>query len=194
MTASVPFVAPATPPLTGESTHATLRSPAALATTFATLGPVVDKSISVFSRDPRRMPPSPVLTACTIGGVGRLMSTISAAEATASADDAAVAPRATSAFTASALVSYTVSGKPASSNRTAIGPPMRPTPTNPSSCAIRSVSLSLNEGIRNVLRRRYPHALHLQILLDHFLTALAPQSRSLVSAERRQITDRSIRV
>jgi len=79
----------------------------------------------------------PGSVACTIGGVGRLMRTISAADATASADAADFAPRATSAFTASALVSYTVSGYPASSSRTAIGPPMRPTPTNPNSaCAM----------------------------------------------------------
>src|SRR5262245_434863 len=93
------------PPLTGESTHATPRSEAALATTPATVGPVVERSMSVLSRFPFRM--LPTLTACTIGGVGRLINTMSDDEATSSADEATLAPRAASGFTASALVSYT---------------------------------------------------------------------------------------
>ena len=88
--------------------------------------------MSVFRRAPFRMPRSPRLTACTIGGVGRLMNTMSADEATSSADEATFAPRAASGFTASAFVSNTHSVWPASSNRFAIGPPIRPTPTNPS--------------------------------------------------------------
>src|SRR4030095_7885560 len=98
MTASVPLTAPLTPPLTGESTHATPRSAQALAMTPATLGPVVETSINVLARVPLRMPRSPRLTACTIGGVGRLMITTSDADATVSAGDAAPAPRAPRRF------------------------------------------------------------------------------------------------
>src|SRR5918993_5449364 len=96
ITASVPFAAPVTPPLTGESAQATPRSPAARATTLATLGPVVDRSIIVLTREPLRMPLSSRLTDCTIGGVGRLMNTTSAFDATSSADEALVAPRSVS--------------------------------------------------------------------------------------------------
>src|ERR671910_1823894 len=91
ITASVPAFAPATPPLTGESTHATARSPAARATTPATLGPVVERSISVVTRVPRSTPFSPRLTLWTMGGVGRLMNTTSALDATSAADAATVA-------------------------------------------------------------------------------------------------------
>ena len=105
ITASVPLVAPPMPPLTGESTHATPRSDAAFATMPATVGPVVERSTSVLSRFPFRMLPR--LTACTMGGVGRLIKTMSADEATSSADEATLAPRAASGFTASALVSNT---------------------------------------------------------------------------------------
>jgi hypothetical protein len=80
------------------------------------------------------MPFSPRHTACTIGGVGRLIITTSALFATSCADAATVAPRAFSGASASALVSKIVSECPASSRRAAIGPPMRPTPTNPIIC------------------------------------------------------------
>src|SRR4030095_17170830 len=105
MTASVALVDPPMPPLTGESTQATPRSDAAFATTPATVGPVVDRSISVLSLFPFRMLPR--LTACTIGGVGRLISTISDDDATSSADEATRAPLAASGFTTSAFVSNT---------------------------------------------------------------------------------------
>ena len=93
------------PPLTGESTQATLRAAHAWAATPATVGPVVDRSTSTCTFDPRRTPWSPVVTACTIGGVGRLMKTTSACEATSSADAATWAPRAASGAVAAALVS-----------------------------------------------------------------------------------------
>ena len=48
--------------------------------------------MSVFTREPLRIPPSPRLTACTIGGVGRLIITISALDATSSAETTAFAP------------------------------------------------------------------------------------------------------
>src|SRR6188474_335056 len=204
MTASVPLVAPPMPPLTGESTQATPRSDAAFATTPATVGPVVDRSISVLRRFPFRMLPR--LTACTIGGVGRLISTMSEDEATSSADDATLAPLAASGFTTSAFVSNTHSVCPASSSRFAIGPPMRPTPTNPNTCSLicprysaqlpsyLATQLPLYERIRHRRRGGNPHAFHLQVFLDHVLTALAPDAGALVSAKRREIAHGAIRV
>ena len=91
MTASVPFVAPPTPPLTGNQ-PTPRRVPADSATCSATVGPVVDRSMSVFRRLPFSTLRSPRLTDCTIGGVGRLMNTMSADEATSSADEATLGP------------------------------------------------------------------------------------------------------
>ncbi len=54
---------------------------------------------------PCSTPPSPVTTACTTGGVGRLRNTTSAFEATSAADAATMAPRAASGARASWLVS-----------------------------------------------------------------------------------------
>src|SRR4030095_14426410 len=81
---------------------------------------------------------------------------------------------------------------------------MRPTPTNPSTgCVIKPcgpakaghyVRLSLNEWIRHALSGGNPHALHLQVLLDHLLPALAAETGPLVAAERRQIAHRAIGV
>src|SRR5215510_7864162 len=68
---------------------------------------------------------------------------------------------------------------------------MRPTPTNPSTWSLMS---PLNKRIRHALRGGDPHALHLQILLDHLLPALASEARSLVAAEGRQITHGAIGV
>ena len=119
------------PPLTGESTHATPFSAAALATTFATLGPVVERSIIVFTAVPFSTPS--MATACSTGGVGRLRNTTSAFDATSAGDDAIVAPRSASGFITAAFVSKITSECPASSSRDAIGPPMRPTPTKPKS-------------------------------------------------------------
>ena len=73
----------------------------------ATLGPVVDRSIIVLTREPWRIPLSPRLTDWTIGGVGRLMKTTSDFDATSSADAALVAPRSVSGFTTAGFVSYT---------------------------------------------------------------------------------------
>src|SRR6185503_8005842 len=113
MTASVPFAAPVTPPLTGESTQATPRSPAAFATTLATLGPLVERSIKVFTREPLRTPLSPRHTDWTTDGIGRLRKTTSAFDATSSADEALVTPRAVSGLIASGLVSKITSECPA---------------------------------------------------------------------------------
>jgi len=104
MTASVPFTAPLTPPLTGASTSVFLGlNPSAI--NLAAPGPVVDKSITMLARFPAMIPSGPNATALTMSGVGRLVSTISADDATSAGDFARRAPRATSGFVASLCVS-----------------------------------------------------------------------------------------
>jgi hypothetical protein len=90
ITASVPATAPATPPLTGESTAVMPFAPSAAAISRAAVAPVVDRSITVFTFDPL---PTFAATSRTIGGVGRLSSTVSTAEATSAGDAAARALR-----------------------------------------------------------------------------------------------------
>ena len=92
ITASVPATAPATPPLTGESTAVMPFAASAAAISRAAVAPVVERSITVFTFDPPATPPAPSATSRTIGGVGRLSSTVSTAEATAADDAAARAP------------------------------------------------------------------------------------------------------
>ncbi len=93
MTARVPFLAPLTPPETGASIHWMPRSARPAATRIAVPGPMVESSIRVLTRDPSAIPPAPSATCSTISGVGRLVSTISAAAATSAAERAPVAPR-----------------------------------------------------------------------------------------------------
>src|SRR6185436_7938502 len=100
ITASVPATAPATPPLTGESTETIPFSERPFETIVAMPGPDVDRSITVFTVDPRLIPFSPSATACTICGVGRLINTTFASDATPAGDEATRAPRAASGFTA----------------------------------------------------------------------------------------------
>jgi hypothetical protein len=52
ITASVPFTAPGTPPLTDASTQPILHSASAWAMLFAALGPVVDRSMTVLTNEP----------------------------------------------------------------------------------------------------------------------------------------------
>ena len=105
MTASVPSRAPRTPPETGESTSWMLRSASPAATRAVVAGPVVERSTSALTRSPSRMPSAPSATCCTISGVGRLISTVSTASATAAAEGATVAPRPASGVSAAGLLS-----------------------------------------------------------------------------------------
>ena len=103
MTASVPAFAPVMPPLTGESTQPIWRSASLPATSVATPGPVVDRSIISRTFEPLMMPAlPPSATSRTMSGVGRLTSTISACEATSAGEAAICAPRAAKGFIASA--------------------------------------------------------------------------------------------
>ena len=106
MTASVPAFAPVMPPLTGESTQPIWRSASLPATSVATPGPVVDRSIISRTFEPLMMPAlPPSATSRTMSGVGRLTSTISACEATSAGEAATCAPRAAKGFIASAETS-----------------------------------------------------------------------------------------
>jgi hypothetical protein len=86
-----------------------LRVASSYATAVATLGPVVERSMTVLTLEPAMMPRSPSDTLRTMSGIGRHISTVSASEATSAGDAATVAPRAAAGFTASGLVSNTVS-------------------------------------------------------------------------------------
>ena len=106
ITASVPALAPVTPPLTGASTQAIRRSASWPATSLATPGPVVERSMTVRTVEPLISPPLPPSATCrTTSGVGRLMKTISAVDATSAGDAATSAPRATSGPVASSETS-----------------------------------------------------------------------------------------
>ena len=105
MTARVPSLAPFIPPLTGASTHEMSRSRSAFETCVATPGPVVERSMTVFTAFPSISPFAPRTTSRTMFGVGRLMQTVSAVSATSFADVPASAPSATSSCTAAGLAS-----------------------------------------------------------------------------------------
>jgi hypothetical protein len=105
MTASVPFTAPLMPPLTGASTRIRFLGLKLSAICLAAPGPLVDKSITMLARFPAMIPSGPSVTALTMSGVGRLVSIMSALDATSAGDFARRAPRATSGLVASLCVS-----------------------------------------------------------------------------------------
>ncbi len=103
--ASVPFSAPVGPPLTGASTAVMPLAASPAATSFATRGPVVERSTKVFALPPSITPPLPSATAFTMSGVGRLTSTVSHLDATSAGDVPRFAPRCSSRCIAVSLVS-----------------------------------------------------------------------------------------
>jgi hypothetical protein len=136
ITASVPFSAPPTPPLTGESICTISRSPSVSKMRVAITEPVVDRSTKRRMRLPSISPPLPAATASTMSGVGRLAITVSTRSATSRTEFAASAPSATSRSIGSRRVSNTVTRWPASTRRRAIGKPILPSPMKPiSMCA-----------------------------------------------------------
>jgi len=92
ITASVPLVAPATPPLTGASIAMMLLLASSAAIACAVRGPVVERSTKSRAFDPRAMPRSPSATSRTVSGRGRLAITMSARDATSAGDVAFSAP------------------------------------------------------------------------------------------------------
>ena len=107
MTARVPLSAPDGPPLTGASTATIPFSASPLATSLATRGPVVDRSMNILAFFPATMPFDDSATALTISGVGRLVRTISACDATSAGECAALAPDAVACCKARGSASYT---------------------------------------------------------------------------------------
>ena len=107
MIVSVPACAPATPPLTGASRHATPR--VAQRRRHLRRRPRARSSRGRRRRAIASPPRSSPATARTTSGVGRLTSTVAAASATAAGDSHASAPRATCGAIASARVSKTAS-------------------------------------------------------------------------------------
>ncbi len=105
ITASVPFLAPPMPPLTGESICTIFFFANAAAIFVATREPVVDRSMKRLTRFPWMTPPSPVATFSEICSEGRLAITVSTRSATSAGDDASRAPIATKGATASLRVS-----------------------------------------------------------------------------------------
>ncbi len=131
MMASVPSWAPLIPPDTGASRETMFLAPSALARTPATPGPVVDRSTKVLIAPPWITPDAPSAVSWRTAGEGSEANTNAVASATSLGEPARLAPRATSAPTASSLTSNTVSVWPASSSRPAIRLPMRPRPMKP---------------------------------------------------------------
>ncbi len=105
MTASVPLVAPPTPPLTGESICTMFFFASAAAISAATCEPVVERSTRRLMRLPWMTPPSPIATFSEICSDGRLAITVSTRSATSCGEEASLAPSATSGATASLRVS-----------------------------------------------------------------------------------------
>src|SRR5262245_47276659 len=134
--ASVPFVAPVTPPLTGQSICTMFRPLSVSKMRLAITAPVVDRSTKRRTRLPSITPPGPVATASTTSGVGRLTITVSTASATSRGEPAACAPSAMSPVTTSRRVTNTPRRWPASTSRRAMGKPIWPSPMKPISIAV----------------------------------------------------------
>ena len=138
MTASVPFSAPAIPPLTGASTAVIPFAASPSATRAATVEPVVETSMKIFTLLPSPMPLGPSATACTIGGVGRAREHDLGSR---SNGGRGLGPRCSQLHQRRYRVLALVVNrqiKTGRSKRRTIGPPMRPTPTKPIVCfAIR---------------------------------------------------------
>jgi len=105
ITATVPFSAPVGPPLTGASTAAMPFAASVAATSLAATGPVVDRSMKVFTLAPVA---TSAATFLTMSGVGRLASTVVADAATSAGEAARLAPRCTRRATLVSLRSKTV--------------------------------------------------------------------------------------
>ena len=109
ITASVPFSAPPTPPLTGQSICTMLFFASRPWIRTAICEPTVERSTKRLTRLPSITPPAPVATSSEACSDGRLASTLSQRSAMSFGDAAACAPSATSLSSASLLVSNTVS-------------------------------------------------------------------------------------
>src|SRR5499433_855294 len=121
--ASVPFAAPVTPPLTGQSICTMFRPLSASKMRLAITAPVVDRSTKRRTRLPSITPPGPVATASTTSGVGRLTITVSTTSAIPRWEPAAFAPSAVRRSMASRRGSNRTRPWPASASRRAMWKP-----------------------------------------------------------------------
>src|SRR5258705_3660116 len=120
---------------------------------MAAAGPEVERSMKILTAVPLRTPLADVTVFSTLFGVGRLASTMRAAEATAAGDSARVAPAAISGSVAALFVSKMVNAWPAESRRCAMPLPIRPTPMNPMSSFVDAVFIGAS-GSRLEIDRR----------------------------------------
>ena len=90
MTASVPFLAPPTPPLTGESICTMFFFASSTQISAATRAPVVERSTKRLIFLPSMTPPSPSATFCEMASEGRLAITVSTRSATSAGEEASL--------------------------------------------------------------------------------------------------------
>ena len=153
ITASVPFSAPPTPPLTGLSSWTMLRAFSRSWIFTAICEPMVERSMKRLTRLPSMTPPLPVATSSEACSEGRDAITVSTSSAMSLTDVPALAPSATSRSTAAFWVSNTVSLCPASISRRAIGKPIFPRPMNPISMTMRPQALSISANTSRAMRK-----------------------------------------
>ena len=133
MMAIVAASAPVVPPLTGASSMAMPLAAMAAPIFFTIEGALVDRSMKVWPLAMlARMPLSPRVTASTSLGMGSEVITTSAPLVTSAIDLAAVPPRSVQVFTAAGFRSNTVTWwLERLMMLRHMGPPMLPTPMNP---------------------------------------------------------------
>ena len=153
ITASVPFSAPPTPPLTGLSICTMSRCLSKSWIRTAICEPTVDRSTKRLTRLPSITPLAPVATSSEACSEGRLAITVSTRSATSLGEAAAYAPIATSLSTASLRVSNTTSWCLASIRRRAMGKPIFPRPINPMSMVMRPQPLSNSANTSRAIRK-----------------------------------------
>src|SRR2546423_2687593 len=129
---SRPAVASGTLPRTGASTMET-PSGSSAATVPTTSGPTVDMSMSNWpGASAAARPSAPSTTCSSASGLATMVSTGSTPAAACAGVDAPDAPRSANGPVFPAVLFQTVRSWPASSNRTAMGVPISPRPTNAS--------------------------------------------------------------
>src|SRR5712691_11566915 len=134
---SSPEAARSVPPLTGASIIATPRVASCSASRRATIGSMVLMQATMCpDLALRMMPRSPVMTASACPVVSTMQMVRSTLAATPSAESPTVAPRVRQMSAFAGSMSCTTSEKPCLTRFSAIGPPMFPSPMNPTVPAI----------------------------------------------------------
>ena len=152
MMASVPAIAPGSPPLTGASSISTPFSAQVAAIRWDTKGAM--ELMSIITEPllaPSNTPSGPRMTFSESAESGSMVMMVSLAAATSLLEDAPVAPSVTTSSWLLPTMSYTVREYPALSRLRAMGFPMIPSPMNPicsAMCRPPQVGLFLNLSIR----------------------------------------------